>query len=65
MKSIISIANINLSVEVRNDLADVFYANAVEQIFVFLGSCKFAIFLFYCKRSIGGTLVDLPIFLDN
>ena len=38
MKSIISIANINLSVEVRNDLADIFYAYAVEQIFVFLGS---------------------------
>ena len=33
MKSIISIANINLSVEVRNDLADIFYAYAVRVIF--------------------------------
>ena len=33
--------------------------------------CGFSLLLsffsmfFYCKRSIGGTLVDLPIFLDN
>ena len=29
------------------------------------GIIIFALGMFICKRSIGGTLVDLPIFLDN